>query len=222
MGSPPLRGNGFQAACIVPEFRSLERGKDAQQSAPISTAGGLTRSTFYRGEQKVEERFLCPIACVAGVGRQKGAVTSVPGLDQHDTGVGAQFGASVGSQADERIVESLQDQRGHSDVLRPVGTGNAMVVVVRTGGAAVSRDDLFVKLAHGANLTEAIGGVEIGVEFNLLTKVLEHFREKPALVKAVLRLMQCGGGGSQIHEWRDTDNGLEIGRYGGAQLSGQL
>jgi len=53
-----------------------------------------------------------------------------------------------------------------------------MAMVVRAG-EAVSRDDLFVKLAHGANLTEAIGGAEIGVEFNLLAKVLKHFAEKP-------------------------------------------
>src|SRR6185437_9086233 len=196
---------------------------DRYQSRPstcFNRPGRPPRSAFYRGEQKVELRFLCPVARVAGVERQKGAVTTVTSLHQHDTGVCDQFGTSVGSQADEGIVESLQDQRGHSDVLRTIGTGNATVVVVRASEAALARDNLIVKLAHGADPFEAFRRVEIWVEVNLLTNVLEHFAEKPTLVKAVLRLMQCGGGGSQIHERRDADNGLEIERRSGAQLAG--
>ncbi len=73
-------------------------------------------------------------------------MAAVPGLDQHNAGVGDQFGASVGSHADKGIIESLQDQRGHGNVLGPVGTGNAVVVVVRAREAAISRDDLLVKI----------------------------------------------------------------------------
>jgi hypothetical protein len=34
--------------------------------------------------------------------------------------------------------------------------------------------------------------------------------------------VQCGRGGSQIHEGRDADDGLEIGRRGSASFAGQL
>ena len=69
------------------------------------------------------------MACVSRLEREKGAVAAVPGLDQHDAGIGDQFDVSVGSHADEGIVKSVQDQRGHGDVLGPVGAGNAVVVV---------------------------------------------------------------------------------------------
>jgi hypothetical protein len=98
------------------------------------------RSTLHGGEQKVQEGSLRPMACVARLEREKGAVAAMPGLDQHDAGVGDQFGASVGSHADEGVVKSVQDQRGRGDVLGPVGAGNAVVVVVRASEAAVSRD----------------------------------------------------------------------------------
>ena len=78
--------------------------------------------------------------------REKCAVAAVPGLDQHDAGVGGQFGVGLGGHADKGIVESVKDQGGHGNVLGAVGTGNAVVVVVRTGKAAVSRDKLLVKL----------------------------------------------------------------------------
>src|ERR1700722_2251624 len=103
------------------------------------------------------------MACVARLEREKGAVAAVPGLDQHDAGGGDQFGASFGSHADEGIIESVQDQRGHGNVLGPVGTGNAMVVVVRASEAAVSRDNLLVKLPHSSNLLQTLGSVQARV-----------------------------------------------------------
>jgi hypothetical protein len=76
---------------------------------------------------------------------------------------------SAGSHTDERIVESVQDQGGHGYVLRPVGTSNAVVVVIRACEAAVPRDDLLVKLPHGANLVQAVGGIQIRAEIDLAT-----------------------------------------------------
>jgi hypothetical protein len=112
-------------------------------------------SAFDRCEEKVEQGSLRPEAFVAVIERQEGAVAAVRGLDQPDAGVGEELGAGLGSHADEGIVESVQDERGHGNVLGPVGTGNAAVVVVRAGEAAVSGNDLLVELPQGANLVEA-------------------------------------------------------------------
>src|ERR1700728_2615456 len=130
------------------------------------------RLTLYRGEQKIQQRSLCPEACVSGLGRQKGAVAAMPGLDQPDVAVGEELAARLGSHADEGIVESVQDERGHVNALHPVGTGNTAIVVLRVREAAVSRYNLLVELPHGANFVEAVGGVEAGVEFDLAAKAL--------------------------------------------------
>jgi len=85
---------------------------------------------------------------------------------------GEEFAAGLGSHADERIVESVQDQRGHGNVLYPVGTGNAAVIVVRTGEAAISRHHLLVELPHGANRIEPVGGVETRIEIDFVPVAL--------------------------------------------------
>lgn len=187
-----------------------------------TTSRVIQRSALYRGEQKVQQRSFGPTACVAGLVREKGAVAAVPGLDQPDAVVGEELAAGLGSHTDEGIVESVQDQRGHRNVLHPVGTGNTAVVIVRARETAVSRDDPLVELPHGVNLVQALCRVESRVEFRLVAKALEQVAEKPALVKAVLGFVQCGGGSKQIHERRDADDGLEIGRRRAVQLAGQL
>lgn len=154
--------------------------------------------------------------------REKSAVTAVVSFDEPDAGVGEELGAGFWSQADEGVVESLQDERGNGNLLDPVGAGSDAVVVVCAGEAAVSRDDVLVEIPQGMNPVEAVGGVESRVELGLVAKVPEQVGEKPACVKAVLRFVHRGGGGNQIHKRRDADDGLEIRRWRGAQLAGQL
>jgi len=67
----------------------------------------------------------------------------------------------------------VKDERWHGNVLHPVGTRNTAVVVFRAHEAVISRNDLLVELPHGANLVEAVCGVETRVEFDLVAKVLK-------------------------------------------------
>ena len=96
----------------------------------------------------------------------------MPSLDQPNAAVGEELASGLGSHADEGIVESMKDQRWHGNVLHPVGTGDAAVVVVCAREAAVSRDDLLIELPHGTNVVEVCCGVETRVEFDLVAKAL--------------------------------------------------
>lgn len=103
----------------------------------------------------------------------------MPSLDQPDAAVGEEFAAGLGTHADERVIQSLKDQRRHGDVLHPVGTSNLAMVVAYAREAAISCDKLLVELPQGANLVETVCGIETRVEFDLVAKVLEQVGEKP-------------------------------------------
>jgi hypothetical protein len=104
LGAAPV---GEEHQGNAPPCRLRMTGPTRSESARGINSRRTQRSTLYGGKQKVQQRSLRPIACVAGLERQKGAVAAVPGLDQHDAGVGAQFGAGVGSHADKGIIEGL-------------------------------------------------------------------------------------------------------------------
>ncbi len=69
-------------------------------------------------------------------------------LDKRDVRVGEQLGAGLRQQPDERIVERVQDKRGHGDAVDYACAGGAVVVVVSIAKAAVARHDLIVKFAQ--------------------------------------------------------------------------
>ena len=80
------------------------------------------------------------------------------GLQQRDVRVGVRAcGERLGRDADEGIVERVQDQRGHGDAVDDAGGGGAEVVVLRGGEAGVERGDAVVELAQRADAGGAVG-----------------------------------------------------------------
>jgi hypothetical protein len=84
-------------------------------------------------------------------------MSSMRGLDQPDPVICQQSGARGWQHPDERIVEGMQNQRGHGDLRRYPRTGRAVVIVIRAGKAGVASGDLVIKLAKGRNSLQANG-----------------------------------------------------------------
>ena len=101
-------------------------------------------------EDEAKERVLGPVAVVAGGGvgcGEEGAVAAVRGFDERDVRVGLDGSAGLRQDADEGIVECVQDQCGNRDVAQHACGGGAMVVVVRTGEAGVLVPLIYIGLA---------------------------------------------------------------------------
>src|ERR1700679_992719 len=58
----------------------------------------------------------------------------------------------------------MQNQCGHANMQRPMRTGRAVIIVVRTTEAGVAGSDLVVKLAQGRNSLQPFSGIVGGKE----------------------------------------------------------
>ncbi len=110
-------------------------------------------------------------------------------------GLARDRGAGLRADADEGVVERVQDQRGHGDAVEHARGGGAVVVVVGAGKAVVERGDALVEVAQGVDAVGAGGVVDAGKEGGLAAEAFEQRAQKSALVEAVGRQVQGVGGG---------------------------
>ena len=75
---------------------------------------------------------LGPVAVVAGVGvrlGEKGAVAAVVSRNQPDLRIGLESAATLIGNSDEGIVQRVEDERRHSDLVDDAGCSGAVVIV---------------------------------------------------------------------------------------------
>ena len=109
---------------------------------------------------------------------KKGAVSAVFCLDQSDVGIGGDGLAGIGGEADEGIVEGVQDQSGHGDAMEDSGGSGAVVVIVRTGKTGIERGDAIVELAKRMDSCGAVSVVSPGEEHGLSAEAAQQVVEE--------------------------------------------
>ncbi len=150
-------------------------------------------------------------------------MAAVRGFDERDAGVGGDDGAAGGRDADEGVVERVEDERGDGDAGEDAGGGGAEVVVLRALEAGVEGGDALVEVAQGAQAVGAGGVVNVGEEHGLAAEVAGEGAEEVALVDAVGGAVEGVGGGAEIERGGDGGDGAEhCGLGAGAELAGEL
>ncbi len=101
-------------------------------------------------QEEAEEGVFGPVAVVVGGGVGLGeecAVSAVGCFDEGDVGVGGDLCAGLGDEADEGVVECMEDEGGDGDAVEDAGGGGAVVVVGGAGEAGVEGGDAVVEVA---------------------------------------------------------------------------
>src|ERR1035437_2966570 len=174
-------------------FRSMNRGQSASMTGaqpPISTSQSASICVAGHRMKVADHGCLGPVNFVAGVAREEGAVAAVAGLNQVDMRVGAQLGARVRQDADERIVCRVENERGDGDAIHNTGTGSAVVVVVGVSETAIASNDLVVEVAQGAHRPDTDGLIATGKQSRLAVKAAHQSKQKSILVDTIGRLME--------------------------------
>lgn len=177
------------------------------------------------GLEEAQEGVFGPVAVVLGGGvgvGEEGAMAAVTRLGEGDVGVGEDGGAGLRGEADEGIIQGVEDESGDGDAVQDTGGGGAEVVVVRAGEAGVEGGDAVVEVAQGADADGLVGIVGAGKEADLAAKSTEESAKEFELVDAVEGLMEGVGGGAEVSGGRDSDDGLELWRGLAAELAGEL
>ena len=179
------------------------------------------------GEDEAEGGLLGPVAVAgrfgsgAGVG-EEGAVATVSGFDEGNVGVGEDSGAGGGGDADERVVERVEDEGGDGDAVDDASGGGAVVVVVGRGEAGVEGGDALVEVAQGVDADGLIGIVGAGKKTGFAAKALEQGAKELEFVDAIEGAVEGVGGGAEVDGGRDADDGVELERGGGAEVAGEF
>src|ERR1700733_13779422 len=95
-----------------------------------------------------------PVAVVAAglIGlRKKGAVPPMFAFDQGDVRIRDYLLAALRRQADERIVQRMQNEGRHSNAVQHPRGGRTIVIVVGTAEAGVERRNAIVELTQRAD-----------------------------------------------------------------------
>src|SRR5665213_1038319 len=166
-----------------------------------------------------------PIAVVAvgGVGfGEEGAVAAVRGFDERDVGVRIDGGARGWAEADEGIVQRVQNERGDSDAVEDARGGGAVVVVVRGLEAGVERGDAVVEVAQRADVRATLRVEHMWEEHGLAAETAQQRAKKSPLVEAVLPVVQSVGGCLEVYRGRHAYDAAELGRRVGAEVSGEF
>ena len=125
------------------------------------------------GEDEAEERVFGPVAIVAVAGSGSARKAQWPPWAvsmKVMLRVGVDLVAGLGGEADEGVVERVEDERGHGDAVDDARGGGAVVVVVCAGEAGVERGDAVVEVAEGTDAGGAVGIVGAGKECALRRK----------------------------------------------------
>ena len=141
-------------------------------------------------------------------------MAAVLGFDERDVGVGCDLVVGLGGDADEGVVEGVEDERGDGDAVEDARGGGAGVVVFGAGEAGVERGDAVVEGAHGVDAGGAVAVVGAGEERGLAAEAAEESAEEFEFVEAILRAVERVGGGAEVHGGRDADGGAELRRGG--------
>ena len=112
-------------------------------------------------------------------------MAAVVGLEEGDVGVGDDLCAALGGDADEGVVERVEDEGGDGDAVEDAGGGGAVVVVVGAGEAGVEGGDAVVEVAQGADAGGAVGVVGAGEEAGLAAEAAQERAEELELVEAI-------------------------------------
>jgi hypothetical protein len=166
-----------------------------------------------------------PVAVVVGGGvglGEEGAVSAVGRLDESDVGVGGDLIARLGDEADEGVVERVDDEGGDGDTVEDAGGGGAEIVIVGAGEAGVEGGDAVVEVAQGADADGEVGIVDVGEERDFAAEAAEESTEEFPLVEAIDGLVQGVGGGAEVDGGRDADDGVELWRRVCAEVAGKL
>jgi hypothetical protein len=77
---------------------------------------------------------------------KESAVASIAGLHEVNVGIGEKLGPRLRGQANEGIVQGMEDKGGNGDAIYHTGAGGLKVVVVGISKAPVAGNDLVVEL----------------------------------------------------------------------------
>src|SRR5690349_24187607 len=101
-----------------------------------------------RLSNEVDQHPLCPASVVSIRRSQEGAVATVRGFDEVNCWIANQLRSGFGLDTDKRIIICMKHQSGNADVFQDASCCCAMVVVVGSGEAFVTRGDLVIELAN--------------------------------------------------------------------------
>src|SRR5665213_520433 len=121
------------AACSGCSRRSIEPGQRASitgASPPTSISQSASIGGTGELKQVANDGGFSPVNVVAGIAGKKGAMASVGRFNKRNVRIGRDLGAGFGSEANEGIVECVQDERGQRDAIDNAGSSGAVVVVV--------------------------------------------------------------------------------------------
>src|SRR5262249_89531 len=133
---------------------------------------------------------------------EEGAVTTVLRLHERDVRIRSYLAARFRQDADEWIVDRVQDERWVLYVLDHSRSRCAIVVVVCADESAVTSGDLVVELAHTVALSQHRDVKDAWIERCFPLHAPTQMEDKFPFVEAVLRFMQCVAGRTQIHRRR--------------------
>jgi hypothetical protein len=125
-------------------------------------------------------------------------------------------------EADEGVVERVEDQRGDRDAVEDPRGGGAVVVVVRGLEAGVERGDAVVEVAQGADVGATLRVEDVREEYGFAAEAAQERAEKSPLVETVLPMVETIGGGLEIDRGRDADDATQLRRCVGAEVAGEF
>src|SRR5271156_1382239 len=176
-------------------------------------------------EKEAEKSVLGPIAIVAAVGTglgEEGAVAAMGGCDQADIGVSLELAATLVGDADEGIVERVEDKRRHRDSIDHTSSSGPIVIIFRSGKAGVECGDSVIKFAQGTNPGCNVLVEDARKQHNLAAIATQQSAKKFHLVKAVLWAMQCVGRGAKIERGRYPDHRTKFWWHRCAEFAGKF
>ena len=149
-------------------------------------------------------------------------MAAVGWLEEGDVRVGQDRGAALRSDADERVVDGVEDESGDGDAVDDAGSSGAMVVVVGAGEAGVESGDAVVEVAQGADAGGLIGVVGAREEGRFAAEAAEERAQEFHLVEAVEGAVERVGGGAEVERRRDADDGVELCEGVVVEFAGEL
>src|SRR5215813_7071139 len=97
--------------------------------------------------------------------------------------------------ANKRIVERVNNQRGHIQLRYYARTGNRMVIIVSVSEATKSGNYILIEITHAMTLSKHAAGIKrkinVRKKFVLAPHTILHRTQEMSFIKAILWRMQC-------------------------------